>query len=98
MRDMHFCRGRGVRLDGAAVIITQHARERWIERVDPKASPEDAMLAIRASSHAVEAAISFGARIVRLGCGAKLVIHGGAVVTVLSRRGIAAGHLGERLS
>jgi hypothetical protein len=72
------------------MIVTQHAVERYQERIDPRLTPAEARAAIQASARAVEVAARFGCRSVRQGCGAKLILVGDAVVTVLSRRSIAA--------
>lgn len=65
--------------------VTEHAALRWIERVRPGLVYSQAVAEISFHGRAIETAIAFGARSVKLGCGARLVIKGGAVVTVLSR-------------
>ena len=60
--------------------LTGHAIERYRERVEP--IPDEAIRA-KLSTPGIRAAIRFGVRIIRLGCGAQLVIEQGKVVTVL---------------
>jgi hypothetical protein len=62
------------------VIITAHAIERYRERVRP-CSDDDAREAL--SSRAINAAIVFGARFVRLGTGQRIALTGDTVITVL---------------
>lgn len=64
--------------------VSLHAAERYVERVAPGLDihqDEDAMLA---SARAVDAAARFGCPTVRLGCGARLILSGDTVVTVLA--------------
>lgn len=65
--------------------ITQHAAQRWCERVNPAASPDSAVAEIEAYRPVVERAAAFGCTRVRLGIGARLVLAGSTVVTVLGR-------------
>lgn len=74
------------------IHVTNHAVLRWQERI-ARISAEDVRATIEASSPAIEAAASFGAACIRLGCGAKLVLDGRTVVTVLPRGWIHAGRL-----
>lgn len=67
------------------MIVSAHAAERWIERVDPSATIPQARSAIQSHSRAIEAAISIGAPVVRLGNGWKLVVREDVVVTVIGR-------------
>jgi hypothetical protein len=79
------------------MIVTRHACERFVERVDPCASLAQADAAIRLSERAVTIAATIGCRIVRLGCGAKLVLCRDTVVTVLARGSMFSGHYGDRV-
>lgn len=67
------------------IHVTQHACERWIERVDPLASIETARLAILAHEPMLNAAVNFGCHQVNLGCGARLLLKGHTVTTVAPR-------------
>ncbi|MFN3943912.1 MAG: hypothetical protein ACK4K7_03135 [Allosphingosinicella sp.] len=69
------------------MIVTAHARQRWCERIDPRATLEEAAAAMQLSSRAVEIAAAFGCRVVRTGA-AKLVLEGETVVTVIPRNWI----------
>jgi len=69
----------------AAVLISRHAVERWIERVDPTADIDAAIAAIEQHKSAVEAGIRFKARRIKLGCGARLVLSGETIVTVIGK-------------
>lgn len=71
--------------------VTPHAVDRYIERVDP-VSRDVAMERILGSAHAIDVAVAFGARVVRLGNGAKLIIDKRKVITVIPRSWIGAGH------
>ncbi|NBC37349.1 hypothetical protein GTZ99_12390 [Novosphingobium sp. FSY-8] len=64
----------------AGLHITRHAIQRYIERVEA-VHPVRAMRALR--SPAIASAMTFGAPIVKLGTGQRVVIRAGAVVTVL---------------
>lgn len=67
------------------MIVTMHAAERWVERVNPALTVSQARSAIAAHTRAIETAIAFGAHVVRIGTGQKLVIEGDTVVTVAPR-------------
>lgn len=67
------------------MMITAHAATRWCERVNPRLTPVEAVTALRAYERAVDRAAAFGCECVKLGCGARLVLKGDAVVTVLGR-------------
>ena len=65
-----------------AVHVTEHAIDRYCERVEN--APRDVVRArILAASRGITCAVAFGASVVILGCGARLVIEGASVVTVL---------------
>lgn len=68
------------------MIITNHAAQRWCERIDRTATPETAIEAMRAHERMIDHAIAFGACSVKLGCGARLIIVSDAIVTVVSYR------------
>lgn len=65
--------------------ITQHAVDRYIERVDPVA-PAKARAAIEAAFPVIRKAAAFGCDTVVLGNGGRLVLQGDVVVTVLPKR------------
>lgn len=68
------------------VTVTGHAIERYLERIDGSLTWDQARAAILASEKAIQKAAEFGASVVRNGLGAKLVLDGETVVTVLRRR------------
>ncbi len=75
------------------VRITHHAVDRYVERVAP-VSRAEAARAMHAADRAIETAAAFGARIVRLSSGARLICRGRdpvRVVTVLERGCIEGG-------
>lgn len=61
--------------------LTGHAIERYRERVE---FISDEAIREKLSTPGIRAAIAFGVRIIRLGCGAQLVIEDRKVVTVLA--------------
>lgn len=69
----------------ASFIISTHAAQRYVERIDPSATIAEARDAIRSHARAIEAAVSMGCRSVRLGSGVRLVIEpaDAVVLTVL---------------
>lgn len=67
------------------VVISRHALDRWIERVEPTADDEKATASIMAHGKVLELAVSLKAHAVKLGCGAKLVLKGDTIVTVLPK-------------
>lgn len=69
--------------------LSQHAFERYVERVDPSATYAQVAAIVRGASKAIDVAARFGCSVVRLGDGTKLVLQGEDVVTVLPRRKIA---------
>lgn len=72
--------------------VTQHAAQRWCERVDPRATEDEAMCAIASHDRAITVAAGFGCHVVRLANHAKLILTGDSVVTVLANRKPWAGH------
>jgi hypothetical protein len=66
------------------VTITAHAALRYCERVDPSLTPLEAVRAILRHTAAIETAARFQCSIVKLGNGARLILKGLDVVTVLS--------------
>lgn len=68
-----------------AITITTHATQRWIERVDPGASFEQARAAIARHESAVLAASRFGCKTVKLGNGARFILDGATIITVIAR-------------
>jgi hypothetical protein len=67
------------------ISISHHAAVRYIERVDPCLTPVEAVSAIRQHDRAIDVAALFGCPLVKLGSGARLVLIGWDVVTVLAR-------------
>jgi hypothetical protein len=70
--------------------VTRHAVERYQERVEAVTKAQ-ARARIRSSATAVHQAAAFGATVVRMGDGAKLILEGTTVVTVLPRGWINGG-------
>jgi hypothetical protein len=69
------------------VHVTEHAVDRYIERVSPIGRAE-ARAAMQDAERLIERAVAFGGHLVRLGSGARLVLRGRdsiRVVTVLGR-------------
>jgi hypothetical protein len=71
----------------AGLRVTEHAAIRYRERVDQRLPVDAAAVAICQHERAIRAAVEFGCRSIKLGCGARLIIQHDAIVTVL-----AAGH------
>jgi len=67
------------------VIVTGHAIERWIERINPRATWAGAEAAIRSHSLAIRRAALVGCTCVKLGEGMRLILDGARVVTVLPK-------------
>jgi hypothetical protein len=67
-----------------AVHVSHHAAERYVERVEP-CTIEQAKERILRASKAIQAAAAIGCEVVRLGCGARLVIDGLRVIAVYPR-------------
>lgn len=67
------------------VTISHHAAQRWCERVNPAASLDSAIVEIERHRPAIERAAAFGCTRVKLGIGARLVLAGATVVTVLGK-------------
>lgn len=68
----------------SAVHVTHHAAERFVERVQPCTIDEAKAIILR-SSKAIHAAASIGCEVVKLACGARLVLDGLRVLTVYPR-------------
>jgi Tfp pilus assembly protein PilX len=79
------------------MIVSRHACERFIERVDNSSTLEEAEAVIRTAERAVNTAASFGCKVVRMGCGAKLVLCGTRVVTVLGRKQMCTDAMSPRV-
>jgi len=73
-----------------AIIITAHAAQRYVERVNPSMTLDQTRVEIASHSAAIRVAAAFGCRCVRTGLGAKLVLDGESVVTVLPRTAVGA--------
>lgn len=70
--------------------VTAHAIERWIERVAPVAWAE-AEAAMLAAAPIVDRAAAIGCSVVIIGNGARLVLDGATVVTVLGKGMVKTG-------
>lgn len=68
------------------VRVTHHAAERYVERIAPGLSIEQATIAIEGAAPAIAVAVAFGCKVVRLGNGARLCLKGLTVVTVMDRQ------------
>lgn len=66
------------------IRITDHAVQRYAERVEP-CSLADARTRIMAAARGIEAAARIHCEVVRLGNGARLVLERSTVVTVYGR-------------
>ena len=75
------------------IEVTAHAAERYIERVEPALTYEQARAKLLTFERAVTAAAGFGCKVVRLGNGGKLVLDGARVVTVLGRYQFTREHI-----
>lgn len=67
------------------MTITRHAAQRWIERVDPSLDIIGAYAAIKKHEKIIKLGISLKATAVILGTGARLVLCGSYVVTVIGK-------------
>lgn len=67
-------------------IVTDHAIDRYIERVS-RVDRDVARDCIASASEVIDIAAEFGCTRVRLGNGARLRLAGDVVVTVLPKRG-----------
>jgi hypothetical protein len=65
------------------VQVTAHAAQCWVERVDPSITVDQAMSVLLCAERAIDAAAKIGCHVVRMANGAKLMIRGDRVVTVL---------------
>lgn len=72
---------------GMPVEVTDHAIDRFLDRVDGRCSAAEAALRIAACGRGIRAAASIGARVVRMPTGHRLVLadREPRVVTVLAR-------------
>ena len=62
--------------------VTQHAAERYVERVDPALTIGQAKAQIMKSAKVIDTAAAFGASCVVLGNGARLMLQGDVVATI----------------
>jgi len=82
--------------------ISQHAAERFVERIAPHMTLAEARDEIRRHARAIGAAIRMGCKCIRLGCGGRIVIDPalGQVITVLPKpaknRSLAAARRATR--
>lgn len=67
------------------IHVTAHAVDRYRERINPILTPDQAKAVIQSHAIAVKAAADFGCRVVRTGNGAKPILDGTTVVTVIAR-------------
>lgn len=67
------------------IFVTQHAAERWVERVAPHFTIDQAKAEIRTHTAMIIVAANFGATTIKLGCGARLILEERNVVTVIGR-------------
>ncbi len=69
----------------AGIFVSRHAAQRYVERIDSRVSIDEAAAEIRAHARVIQIAADFGCRVVRLANGAKLILEGRSVVTVIGR-------------
>lgn len=62
--------------------VSLHAAGRYVERVAPDLTLEQARLTILAHASAIDCAAAFGAKAVRIANGARLVLQGDVVTTI----------------
>lgn len=67
------------------IVITAHACARYVERIAPSFSLAEARAEIATHERVILVAANFGCKCVRLGNGAKLILSGDHVVTVIAR-------------
>lgn len=67
------------------MLITEHAKHRYIERVDGRLTIEQAEAEIAKAERGINTAAQFGCHSVKLGNGAHLRLQGDVVVTVIGR-------------
>ena len=70
------------------IEVTHHAAQRYVERVNPALSLDEVRREIMSHERAIMVAIRERCECVRLGCGAKLIVREGRVVTVFERQWI----------
>lgn len=73
------------------IYVTRHAAERFIERVDPRLTFDQARDAILASAPAITVAASIGCTVIRR-TGHKLILDGARIVTVIVPEHPLSGH------
>ena len=69
----------------AGIFVSRHAAQRYVERIDGRITVEEATAEIRSHARVVQIAAGFGCSVVRLANGAKLILNGSDVVTVIGR-------------
>lgn len=79
-------------VDRREMIITQHAVLRYQQRVEPVSAD---IVRERLSGRAFVTAIAFGAKYVILSTGARAVIEGKTIVTVLPKEARLNAHYGD---
>lgn len=67
------------------IIVTAHAAQRYVERIDPRLTQVEAIAAILQSERAIRAAAMFGCGTVKRDDGTRLVLEGLTVTTVVAR-------------
>lgn len=70
------------------MTITDHAVQRYIERIRPALTPAQARAELAGAEKVVAIAAAFGCRVVRLDNGGHLLLDGDVILTVLPRRKI----------
>ncbi len=70
--------------------VSARAQNHWIERVNPRATLDEAHAAIMSSARIIDLAADQGCDTVILGCGARLKLKGDLVATVLPSRHFTA--------
>jgi hypothetical protein len=77
-------------MDGPMICITTHAIDRYVERVAPSCSRQEALAAIMSRKKALEAAADFAGNAsvtVRLADGVRFVLRDWHVLTTLGAEG-----------
>jgi len=78
------------------VTISGHAVDRYLERIDGQMKWHEAEAELRSHSRVISVAADFGCECVKLANGARLILDGACVVTVLVRGSVP--HVRSRLA
>lgn len=65
------------------MIVTTHAAQRYVERVNPRLTEAEAAATIMSAERAITCAASIGCHVIKMANGAKLMVRDNRVVTVL---------------